>query len=279
VWFSLIALSTVLTWQHHLVDLAGGFLLASFAFYLFRESDERLPVLPNHKIGWRYAFGAAATLLMAVWVWPWGAFLLWPAAALGIAAAAYWGLGPGIYRKAGGRLPLSTRFVLAPLLIGQHLSLAYYRRRCRAWDKVAPGVWIGRILTEAEATEAVKQGVTAVLDLTAEFSETAPLRMANYRNLPILDLTAPTDGQLADAVAFIIEQAARGIVYIHCKVGYSRAAAVAGAYLLASREAGTTDEALARLRAARPSIVVRPEAGDALRAFARRSATNQVACT
>jgi hypothetical protein len=268
-WFGLIALSTVLTWQHHLVDVAGGFVLAGFAFYLFREPGPRLPVVANVRVGCYYAAGAAAVLALAAGAWPWGAFLLWPAAGLGMVAGAYFGLGPGIFRKADGRLPLCTRFVLAPVLIGQYLSLAYYRRQCRAWDEVARGVLIGRALTDAEAAAAGQRGVTAVLDLTAEFSEAAPFRAARYRNLPILDLTAPTQGQLHEAAAFIAEEAARGTVYLHCKIGYSRTAAVAGAYLLASREAATAEEAVARLREVRPSIVIRPEAMEALRAFAR----------
>jgi protein phosphatase len=197
-------------------------------------------------------------------------FLLWPAAGLGVVSGAYFGLGPGIFRKADRRLPLSTRFVLAPVLLGQYLSLVYYRRRCRAWDAVAPGVLIGRMLTREEAAAAVKQGVTAVLDLTAEFSEAAPLRATRYRNLPVLDLTAPTQDQLDEAAAFVAEEAARGTVYVHCKIGYSRSAAVVGAYLLASRQASTAEEAVARLRAARPSIVIRPEVTEALRSFAAR---------
>lgn len=268
IWFSLIALSTMLTWQHHLVDVAGGFVLGAFAFYLFHESDRRLPVVVNRKIGRCYAVGATMMVVLVPLAWPWSVFLLWPAAALGIAAAAYFGLGPGIYRKAGGRLPLSTRFALAPVLIGQHLSLAHYRRQCRAWNQLTPGVWIGRVLTETEAMSAFESGVTAVLDLTTEFSEPAPFRATNYRNLPILDLTTPTQDQLADAVAFIVEEAARGVVYVHCKAGYSRTAAVAGAYLLASGEAATVEEAIARLRAVRPTIVVRSEAEEALRSFA-----------
>jgi protein phosphatase len=150
------------------------------------------------------------------------------------------------------------------------LSLAYYRRQCRAWDEVARGILIGRILTEAEAAAAVKQGVTAVLDLTAEFSETAPFRAVTYRNLPILDLTGPTQDQLHEAAVFLAAEAATGTVYIHCKIGYSRSAAVAGAYLLASQAAATVEEAVSRLRQVRPSIVLRAEAMEALRAFARR---------
>jgi protein-tyrosine phosphatase/membrane-associated phospholipid phosphatase len=267
VWFSLIGFSTVLTYQHHLVDIAGGFVLAGFAFYLFPETRVRLPVVPNVRIGCYYATGAAIVLALVPVTWPWGAFLLWPAAGLGFVAAAYFGIGPGIYRKTDGRLSLSTRFVFAPILLGQWLSLPYYRRQCRPWDEVVPGLWIGRTLSDSEAARAVEQGVTAVLDLTSEFSEASPFLGVSYRNLPILDLTAPTPDQLREAVQFITEESARGTVYVHCKIGYSRSAAVVGAYLLAGGKAATAQEAVTVLRRARPSIVVRPEALAALNTF------------
>jgi len=269
-WFILIGLSTLLTWQHHLVDVAGGLVLAAFAFHLFRDSSARCSVTVNLRVGCYYAAGAVVILVSAPVVWPWGTFLLWPAMALGTVAAAYFGLGPGVFRKTDGLLPLSTRFVLAPVLFGHYLSLAYYRRRCRAWDESARGVFIGSALTEAEATAALSQGVTAVLDLTAELPETALFRATKYCNIPILDLTAPAQHQLQEAVAFIADAVVDGTVYVHCKIGYSRSAAVVGAYLLASREAATVAEAVARLRKVRPSIVIRPEAMEALHVFAER---------
>ena len=158
--------------------------------------------------------------------------------------------------------------MLAPVLLGQQLSLRYYTRQCRAWDEAAPGVWIGRVLTDAEAAEAVTAGVTAVLDLTAEFPEAGPFLKVRYRNLPILDLTAPTQQQLTEAVEFITDEASCGVVYVHCKIGYSRSAAVVAGYLLASGQAATPDAALAHLRLVRPAIVVRPEALRAVEAFA-----------
>ena len=120
----------------------------------------------------------------------------------------------------------------------------------------------------------MRQGVTAVLDLTAEFDEARPFLAVKYSNLPILDLTAPTPEQLQKCVAFISKNAACGIVYIHCKIGYSRTAAVAGAYLLASGAASTAEEAMNRLRAVRPSIVIRPEAEAAIRCFAESDGNN-----
>ncbi len=58
-------------------------------------------------------------------------------------------------------------------------------------------------------------------------------------------------------------------MYVHCKVGYSRSGAVAGAYLFANHEVATVEEAVAQLREVRPSIIIRPEAMEALRVFAR----------
>lgn len=264
IWFSLIGFSTVLTHQHQLVDVAGGFILAGFCFYLVRESPERLPVIANRRVGAYYALAAAAVIVAAVTLRPWGTFLLWPAAGLGMVTAGYYKLGPTIYGKRDASLPWSTRFVLAPVLLGQHLSLVHYRRQCRPWDEVVPGLRIGRVLNRDEAREVVGQGVTAVLDLTAEFSEARPFTGVEYLNLPILDLTAPTRGQLDTAVAFITGQIKRGTVYVHCKIGYSRTAAVVACYLLASGKAHSPEEAMALLRTVRPSIVIRPEARRAI---------------
>jgi membrane-associated phospholipid phosphatase len=264
-WFFLIGLSTVLTYQHHVIDVVGGFVLAAVCFYVVRETPLRLPVERNERVGRFYAIGGAIFLVAAWGLLPWGWLLLWPAIAMGLVAAAYFSLGPAIYAKHNGRVPLSTRVLFAPVLLGQWLSWLYYRRQCRAWDEVAPHVWIGRQLTEWEAREAVGAGVVAVVDLTAEFSAPRAFLEVEYRNFAVLDLTAPPRELVAEAVAFVREQSARGVVYVHCKIGYSRSAAIVGSYLIATGEAPTADEAMARLRAVRPSIVIRPEAERVIR--------------
>jgi protein-tyrosine phosphatase/membrane-associated phospholipid phosphatase len=268
IWFSLIGFSTVLTHQHHLVDIAGGFALAGVAFYLFRDEPMRRPVVPNPRIGAYYAATAPLMVAAAIAIWPWGAFLLPWVVGLAMIVAGYFGLGPGVYRKENGRLPLSCKFVLAPVLFGQWLSLRHYARHARPWDEVAPGVWIGRVLSDAEAAQAVEAGVTAVLDLTCEFAEAKLFRSSRYYNLPILDLTAPTQEQMAEGAAIIAAEAARGVVYVHCKIGYSRSAAVVGAYLLANGQVTTADAAIDQLQAVRPGIFVRPEARQAIESFA-----------
>jgi protein phosphatase len=227
----------------------------------------------NVAVGWKYVALLFVLAIACAVTWPWGAILLWPIVAVTIVVAGYFLLGPAIYRKQNGRLPLVTRIILAPMLVGQYLSWRYYKRQGDAWNVVAPNVWIGRSLTDAEAADAIARGVTAVVDLSDAFAEAAPfLRNAVYRHIPVLDLTAPTPAHLDESVAFINEHAVGGIVYVHCKIGYSRSAAVVGAWLLANGPSQTVDEAITQLRAVRPVIVIRPEVCEALADFAQRNA-------
>jgi 1-acyl-sn-glycerol-3-phosphate acyltransferase/predicted protein tyrosine phosphatase len=229
------------------------------------------PVLcraPHRRIGVRYAAGALLLVGVAAAAGTAGLLLVWPAASLAVVAGAYLGARTNVLGKRRGRMAAPMQLLLGPWLLGQWLSLRYYRRRGYTWDVAAENVWIGARLNEREAADAVRSGVTAVVDLTAEFSEPRVFRALAYCNLQVLDLTAPSLEQLREASAFIVDHAKQGVVYVHCKAGYSRSAAVVGAYLLRTGLSRDVDECLSRLRQARPSIVIRPEVEAALRAFA-----------
>ncbi len=272
-WFFLIGVSTLLTWQHHLVDVAGGFWLAAIVLHLAR--DEPAPAEGrNPKMAWAYGLGAVACTQIARLTWPWGLVAIWPAFSLGAAAWAYAG-GAWLYRKNDGRLAPATKWLMGPMLAGQWLSWRWYARQAQPWDALAPGVWIGRRLTEAEAAAAVRAGVTAVLDLSSEFSAPASFLACRYRHLAVPDLTAPTSAQLDAAADFVAEAKRNGIVYIHCKAGYSRTAAAAGAWLLRSGAVADADAACRRLAEVRPAIVIRPEIRRALAAYAGRGRAPQ----
>jgi protein-tyrosine phosphatase/membrane-associated phospholipid phosphatase len=266
-WFLLIGLSAVLTYQHHVMDVVAGFALGAYCLYFFPEFPTRLPVMKNRRVGSYYVMGTFASGALAVLFWPWGALLLRLTISLGLAAAAYLGSGPGIFRKGEGRLPWTTWWALGPVLLGHEISRVYYRRQCRAWNELTPRVLIGGVLNDGEAVALRERGVRAVLDLTAEFSERAPLRDRTYKNIPILDLTAPNLDQLDEMASFIQRESERGIVYVHCKAGYSRTAAAAGAYLLRSGVAKSTSQAVDLIRRVRPSVVIRPEVLAALQQF------------
>ena len=112
--------------------------------------------------------------------------------------------------------------------------------------------------------------MVSVLDLSTEFSEAKPFRKTNYQNIPVLDLTAPTQEQLAEMGKFIVNHSLKGVVYVHCKIGYSRSAAAVAAYLIMSGKAKTAGEALTIIRRVRPSIVIRPDVISAVADFVLR---------
>lgn len=273
-WFVLIALSTVLGYQHHVIDVIGGDMVAILSFYLFREpnpsvKDSGLLDQPqkNVRVGWNYAMLSLLSFLLAYTGWPWSIILIWPALALAIIASAYFGVGPSIFRKTRGRLPFSAVALLGPYLLGAYLSSLYYRRLSQPYCDVAAGIVLGRKLGEHEAQEAIRHGVTAVLDLTAEYAECHRFLLLPYLNFQILDLTVPSLSQLQEAVEFTRKHSGTGKVYVHCSLGYSRSACAVAAYLLADGTAPTVEKALEIIRRERPEIVLKDNWISVLRAY------------
>ncbi len=210
----------------------------------------------NGRVALRYAIGALASIAAAYWIGGYGWLLLWLAISLAAQALAYAGLGTVVFWKKNGRLPWPVRIVLGPYMIIARITLHYYCRGLAAYAEVAPGVWLGRRLTTPEARDVVQKGVTAVLDLTAGFPESGPLIAVTYCNLQLLPLTVPKLDDLRDAVRFVQQESARGIVYVHGALGYSRSVGVIAAYLLAAGAAKTVSEAIERVRRVAPQTLL-----------------------
>lgn len=234
-WFALMVVSPLLTLQHHVLDVVTGALLAQLCLFVFpgRQRPEHPSLVissPNFRVAMCYASGAALCGAVALSFGSWFLLLIWPALSLLLIAIAYARGTSSMFGKSGGRLSFSTRVVLGPYLCGTYARLLFYRRRA-LWDQAASGVYRGALLPKKDASSLVSMGITGVLDLTAEHSETRVLRELDYLNIPILDLTRPSPEQLSRAASFIEFHAQRGGVYVHCALGISRSAAVADAYI------------------------------------------------
>lgn len=269
-WFALVLASVFFVHQHHVIDMVGGVALAVTVLYVLPGQCEQsakmnATFVARPDIALRYAIGAAVLLAIAELTHPfvaaWARFIAaWIAVALIIMACGYWFAGPRIYRKCDGRIPISTRLLLAPHMIGLWVTRMYwFGKSPRGFDAVLPELWIGRVLRPPQAAELRSNGIVSVLDMTAEHRECPLLRAPTYKNVQILDTTLPTPQHLRDAVAFIREQTGRGPVFVHCGLGYTRSAAVVAAYLLAQRRAATVQEAIHIIRETRPAIVLKPD--------------------
>jgi protein-tyrosine phosphatase/membrane-associated phospholipid phosphatase len=266
-WFGLVLVSGLFVYQHHFIDMVGGAILAVTCLYVvpndgFERDGATGEFRPRLDIALRYALGGAAFLEVA-WITGWRGFIAgWIGVSLVIMACAYAFAGPAVYRKSGGRVPVATRLMLAPHMLGLYVARTYWWNRASApchW--IDERVILGRVLTNREAAEFCKDiAPAAVLDLTAEHAAPAALlKHTRYANIPVLDLTAPSIGQLEECMSFIEAHARHGPVYVYCGLGYSRSAAAAAAYLLHSGRAVSVDEAREIIRARRPEINFKPE--------------------
>lgn len=266
-WFALICASTLTTWQHHFIDLPAGALVGVIAFWLFPDpatdgvgKTVAYRPLGGMRLTRRYLLGAMACIALALQGGYW-LLLLWPGFALGAVTVAYMGVGPAVFRKRGGRLSVAAIILLGPYLIGQSLSWRWYLRRMGApLSEIVPGVFIGARLDDREAIVfAAAHPDRFVLDLTGDFDEAGSLREGDYANLQLMDLIEPPPDALRDAATRIEAAVGQGkTVLVHCALGYSRSALVVAHWLATTGRARTLREALERVRAARPGIVVGP---------------------
>jgi predicted protein tyrosine phosphatase len=152
-----------------------------------------------------------------------------------------------------------VRVVLGPHMLGVYLVRRWHRLRQRSpWDAIGDSIILGATPSAREMKTLVRlcQPI-AWLDITAEHSAPAHARESNYLNVPVLDMTAPSPADIQQAVEFIAMHAPRGRVYVWCGFGYSRSAAVAAAYLLATGNAANVQDACHAVARARPGAIIR----------------------
>jgi hypothetical protein len=195
-----------------------------------------------------------AGLMAAAWVESGPAWIVaWPALSVALVGIGYLGLGPRVFgKRADGSIAPLNLVLLFPYHVAAWLRLRLDALRAKedAFNEVAPGVFLGRRLTDASE---LPSGVAAVVDLTAEFRATPGVReRCAYRTLPTLDTSAPDYTTFADLVRWAAAQ--DGAVYVHCAAGHGRSAAFAAAMLVLRGHASDARAAEAKLREARPRV-------------------------
>ncbi|MYH66890.1 MAG: dual specificity protein phosphatase family protein [Chloroflexi bacterium] len=117
-------------------------------------------------------------------------------------------------------------------------------------------------------------GITAILNMRGERCDLARgIGGERYLQLATIDNTPPSLEDLRRGSDFIREEIRRGgKVYVHCAVGCGRAPTMAAAYLVSTGL--PADEALRRIKHARPFVHPTPEQRAALAAFAARCSSD-----
>lgn len=272
LWFALIGVSVLTTYQHHFIDIPTGALLGFFCLWLWPDRGPS-PITawqaPSARARWlALAYGLGALLLAALAYHLGGTalWLAWGSVALLLVAACYGGLEAAGWQKGRSALPLpdttapahpgrhslAVSWLAAPYLLVARLNSRWWTRHRPDPSPITPDLWLGRMPTAADMTRGEFRGL---MDLCAELP--APRGDWHYHHSPWLDLLPPSPGQLtqaADAIEALRQKAGKTLVC--CALGYSRSAAAVVAWLLRHGGEAEVSGALARLRRARPEIVL-----------------------
>lgn len=270
-WSVLVIASVMTTFQHHFIDIPTGALLGLACLWLWRDDGShalgsaRITRDPRRRrLAAFYALGAlaAAGLALArgdVWLW-----LFWPAVSMLLVALAYAALGTAVFQKArNGRIAWPAWLLLAPYLAAAWINSRLWTRSAPAPVEIEAGLWLGRFPGEDD----VKR-FSQVVDLTAEFS--APRAGADWHAFPMLDLVAPGPSRLRHAALAIDAARGHGDVLVCCALGYGRSVAALATWLVLTGRASSIDDAIDRLRKARPRLALHSSQHAAIEEAIRR---------
>jgi protein-tyrosine phosphatase len=251
----LIGVSVLTTWQHHFIDVPTGLWLGLFCLILFPEQG-RIALRPltrsRLRLALYYLGGALLLMALSVWLGGLGGLLLWPAAALGLAMLVYLAGEPALFGKQQGRFSSAAWWLYAPYLAGAWLNSRIWTRRHPQPDLIVDGVWLGRLPSRYDLAAGA---VPSLVDVCAELSvQTAHLTA--YRAVPMLDMIVPEVAQIERAAQAISDLQARRPTLVCCALGYSRSAVAVAAWLIKSQRAASVAEAIEKIQAARPQIVL-----------------------
>lgn len=209
-----------------------------------------------------FYYGLVAILLAFIcWqlsFWPVKLLAGWAALSLLLVASAYGMNTATIFRKrSDGSMPWYSRWLFTPFLFGAGIYNVLARRldKVPPIQKVSPGLYLGARLTTADIDALQQQQITAVLDVTAEFTALDAVSQhdsINYLNIPVLDHACPTPQQLQQAIQWLAQQAAgQRKVLVHCALGRGRSVLVLAAFLFSHHKAGSADKALTLIKQVR----------------------------
>ncbi|QMT32174.1 phosphatase PAP2/dual specificity phosphatase family protein [Alysiella filiformis] len=219
IWFSLIGISVLTTWQHHFIDVPTGIFVASWIMWWLPENAQapqwhRPNPFSHTRYAALYLFGAMILLILANLLSWW---LLWGVVSCLIMALIYGVFGANAFQKqANGKHTLAMRILLLPYhIIGSEIAKWWTRQHPRHF--ITPKIELGSLFAAPPCP--------AVLDLSAEYPY--PHTVAHYVNIPWLDLVAPSVADLRQAAQTLnsLHNQYRS-VYVCCALGYERSTAV-----------------------------------------------------
>ncbi|WP_321532364.1 dual specificity protein phosphatase family protein [uncultured Desulfuromonas sp.] len=232
IWFWLVALSTLLVYQHHFIDLPTGAAVGLASLSVVPSNKESFltkgfTTPRSLKMGLYYLVGAAVCLVGAFYAGIAAGLLLWIAVSL-LAVSIVYAFGQAIVRGRTGAVSLLQWILFFPYFAGNYLSWRYYKRKLPLLNHVRDHVFIGRYPAGDEYEGLQSHGIERTIDLAAE--QPFHKERMSRQQFPLLDQTIQSPEALHRVVEAIHSD--KRPVHVHCALGLSRSVLAVSAWLM-----------------------------------------------
>lgn len=260
IWLSLMGISTITIYQHHLIDIAASFVLVSITFFIFPDTKKR-----NLQVGTVYSIASAICLLFALLVYPYSVLscflLLWLVLLLFLIGKAYLQSNARFLKYKDGRIPLFKKAVFFPYIWTYKIMRHFFcKNTAHSVVEIFPSLFVGPILTNKQLSNlGFDRQQTVIVDLSVEVEESSEIRNRyTYYSCPILDIGGIEQKELftiLDKLSTIYDKLhIDEKIYMHCLMGYSRCVLVAAAFIRCKLNV-STEEAINQVKDKYPNAI------------------------
>lgn len=234
IWLILLGISTLTTYQHHLIDVFSGAILAQLTFVIFpfRKNDFQFRnfIVANFYFlfAWIFAFLA---LIIQQFVTDFGFIFLWISLMNFVIGFHYQKNKTRFLKDKFGTIPLLKKLFYLPYLIVYWFFWKFFRKNKIPVELIS-GLYVSSRLNQSDLNEFNKDECNIIVyDLSAELEEIKELKVnKKYHSVPFLDIGTfdlITTQNLVNQIFIEYKQRkSNDKILIHCTMGFTRSSVI-----------------------------------------------------
>ncbi|MGH1519573.1 phosphatase PAP2 family protein [Chryseobacterium sp. JK1] len=227
----LLGISTLTTYQHHIIDIVMGSILAHLSLIIFPFRKNTI-LYRNFHVANVYFFAGwiliLMTLLMNQLIGFLALIILWPAFIIFLVGFHYQKNNIYFLKNRAGNISWIKKIFYFPYVIIYRISWIFFRK-----NKVPVQVFHGLYISSRPDSEDLKNfTASAIYDLSSEMEEVAALKEnPGYHFVPFLDIGTfdihETQKLVSDITKHYTTLPKDGKILIHCTMGFTRSSVIA----------------------------------------------------
>ncbi|MFC3159381.1 Protein-tyrosine phosphatase [Chryseobacterium arachidis] len=241
IWLILLGISTLTTYQHHLMDVLTGAALAhiSFIIFPFRKNDfqYRNFQVANYYFLFSWVFLTITLLFyqflqqsnsIFLWITLW--IKLWITFSIALIGYQYQKNNVHFLKDKNGNIPVSKKIFYVPYLLIYWTFWKFLRKNKKPIE-IVHNIYISSKPSKKDLIGFNVNKNTFVYDLSAEIEETKQLKEnTRYHSLPFLDIGSfdiDETRKLVTEISNIYHNLPKdGKILIHCTMGFTRSSVI-----------------------------------------------------